>query len=213
MRGFIVNRTFGPKFNPVSQKRIQILDAAAELISEKGFVQTSVDDVIARAGLSGKSHFYHYFKSKESLGHEVLARQFDVLADRGLAILREPTLDPIERLHVFIDSVVALQAERGGRSASPFGALATEMAAMDEGFRVRIARVFRSWTDEISGLLEQVRDRLEEDAEPLRLARFVVATLEGATTMARMKRDVSLMHGVATDLKRFVAGHVKRSAV
>lgn len=196
---------------PVTQKRLQILDAAAELIAEKGFVQTSVDDVIARAGLSGKSHFYHYFKSKESLGHEVLARQFDVLAERGLAILREPTLDPIERLHVFIDSVVALQAERGGRSASPFGALATEMAAMDEGFRVRIARVFRSWTDEIAGLLGQVQDRLEDDADPMRLARFIVATLEGATTMARMKRDVSLMHGVATDLKRFVAGHVKKT--
>lgn len=211
--GCIVVRTFGPNFSFVSQKRNQILEAAAELISEKGFVQTSVDDVIALAGLSGKSHFYHYFKSKESLGHEVLARQFDVLADRGLAILREPTLDPIERLHVFIDSVVALQAERGGRSSSPFGALATEMAAMDEGFRVRIARVFRSWTEEIAGLLEQVRERLEDDAEPLRLARFVVATLEGATTMARMKRDVSLMHGVATDLKRFVAGHVKRTAV
>lgn len=27
-----------------------------------------------------------------------------------------------------------------------------------------------------------------------------------------MKRDVSLMHGVATDLKRFVSGHVKRDA-
>lgn len=200
----------GPIIPSVTTKRLQILDAAAELIADKGFVQTSVDDVIARAGLSGKSHFYHYFKSKEALGHEVLARQFDVLAERGLAILREPTLDPIERLHVFIDSVVTLQAERGGRSSSPFGALATEMAAMDEGFRVRIARVFRSWTDEIAGLLEQVRDRLEEDADPLRLARFIVATLEGATTMARMKRDVSLMHGVATDLKRFVAGHVRR---
>lgn len=196
----------------VSQKRIQILDAAAELIADKGFVQTSVDDVIARAGLSGKSHFYHYFKSKESLGHEVLARQFDVLAERGLAILREESLDPLERVNVFIDSVVALQAERGGRSSSPFGALATEMAAMDEGFRVRIARVFRSWTEEIAGLLEQVKDRLEEDTDPLRLARFIVATLEGATTMARMKRDVSLMHGVALDLKRFVAGHVRRGA-
>jgi hypothetical protein len=43
-----------------------------------------------------------------------------------------------------------------------------------------------------------VKDRLEEDTDPLRLARFIVATLEGATTMARMKRDVSLMHGVAT---------------
>jgi TetR/AcrR family transcriptional repressor of nem operon len=195
----------------VTQKRIQILDAAAELIADKGFVQTSVDDVIARAGLSGKSHFYHYFKSKESLGHEVLARQFDVLAERGLAILREPTLDPLERINVFIDSVVALQAERGGRSSSPFGALATEMAAMDEGFRVRIARVFRSWTEEIAGLLGQVKDQLEEDTDPLRLARFIVATLEGATTMARMKRDLTLMQGVAADLKRFVAGHMKRT--
>ncbi len=195
----------------MSQKRFQILDAAAELIAEKGFVQTSVDDVIAKAGLSGKSHFYHYFKSKEALGHEVLARQFDVLADRGLAILREPSLDPLERLNVFIDSVVAMQAERGGKSGSPFGALATEMAAKDEGFRVRIARVFRSWTDEIAGLLGQVKDQLEEHADPNRLARFIVATLEGATTMARMKRDVSLMHGVAADLKRFVAGHERRN--
>ena len=195
----------------MSDRRTQILDAAATLISERGFTATSVADVIKSAKLSGKSHFYHYFKSKEALGHEVLARQFDVLAERGLAILREPTLDPLERVHVFIDSVVALQAERGGRSGSPFGALAIEMAAMDEGFRVRIARVFRSWTDEIAGLLSQVQDRLEEDADPLRLARFIVATLEGATTMARMKRDVSLMHGVATDLKRFVAGHVRRN--
>lgn len=103
-----------------------------------------------------------------------------------------------------------MQADRSGRLASPFGALATEMASMDEGFRVRIARVFRSWTEEIAGLLAQIEDRLEDDADPLRLARFIVATLEGATTVARMKRDVSLMHSVAADLKRFVSGHLRR---
>jgi len=191
----------------VSQRRLQIIDAAAELIAEKGFVQTSVDDVIARAGLSGKSHFYHYFKSKDALGHEVLARQFDLLGERGLAILREPTIDPIERLQVFIDSVVGM---RGG---SPFGALAGDMAEQDEGFRVRIARVFRGWIDEIAGLLRQAEDRLEEGVDPVRLARFIVATLEGATTMARMKRDVGLMHGVASDLKRFVASHVRGEVI
>ena len=78
------------------------------------------------------------------------------------------------------------------------------------GGRIRIARVFRNWTSEIASLLTQAQDRLEEDADPTRLSRFIVATLEGATTMARMKRDVSVMHGVATDLKRFVAGHVRR---
>ncbi len=194
----------------MTTRRLQILDAAAELIAQKGFVQTSVDDVIAHAGLSGKSHFYHYFKSKEELGHEVLARQFDVLGERGLAILRESTLEPLERLNVFIDSVVAIQAERGMKGGSPFGALATEMAEKDEGFRIRIARVFRIWTDAIAALLTQAQDRLEEDTDPQRLARFIVATLEGATTMARMKRDASVMHGVATDLKKFVAGHLRR---
>lgn len=195
----------------MSNKRTQILDAAAELIAAKGFVQTSVDDVIASAGLSGKSHFYHYFKSKETLGHEVLARQFDVLAGHGLAILREPTTNPVERVYVFIDAIVALQSERGEKTSSPFGALVTEMTAMDEGSRVRIARVFRSWTEEIARLLASVQAQLEDNTEPLRLARFIVATLEGATTMARMKRDLTLMQGVAADLKRFVAGHVKRT--
>jgi TetR/AcrR family transcriptional repressor of nem operon len=196
----------------VNTRRSQILDAAAELIGEKGFVRTSVDDVIARAGLSGKSHFYHYFKSKDELGHEVLARQVDLLGDRGLAILRESTLDPIERLHVFIDSVVAIQVERGMKGGSPFGAFATDLAENDDGFRLRIARVFRNWTTEIAALLTLAKDRLEDEADPLRLARFLVATLEGATTMARMKRDVSVMQGIAQDLKRYVAGHVRRPA-
>lgn len=191
---------------------MQILDAAAELIAARGFVQTSVDDVIQHAGLSGKSHFYHYFKSKDELGHGVLTRQFDVVGERGIAILREPTLEPLERLNLFIDSVVALQAEKGMQGGSPFGALAIEMADKDEGFRLRLAQLFRGWTDEIARLLTEAQDKLEEDADPVRLARFVVATLEGATTMARMKRDVSVMHGVAIDLKRFVAGHLRRTA-
>jgi len=189
---------------------VQILDAAAELIAEKGFVQTSVDDVIAHAGLSGKSHFYHYFKSKESLGHEVVSRQFDVLADRGIDILRDTSVEPVERLNRFIDSIVAQNVTSGGKSWSPFGVLATEMVEADEGFRIRIARVFRSWTEEIAGLLAQAKDRLADNAEPLRIARFVVATLEGATTMARVKRDITLMQGVAEDLKRFIAGHLRR---
>jgi TetR/AcrR family transcriptional repressor of nem operon len=196
----------------VTHRRTQILDAAAEIIAERGFVQTSVDDVIERAGLSGKSHFYHYFKSKDALGHEVIARQFDVLGERGLAILRDESLDPIERLARFIDSVVALQVERGLSSGSPFGIMAMEMAGQDDEFRVRIARVFRGWTDEIAALLAREPSRLEDGVDPQRLARFIVATLEGATTMARMKRDESVMHGVATDLKRFVAGQVRRAA-
>ncbi len=196
----------------MSDRRTQILDAAATLISERGFTSTSVADVIKGAKLSGKSHFYHYFKSKEELGYEVLNRQFERFAERGLAILREPMIDPLERLNLFIDAVVALQSERGGRGGSPFGILATELADTHDGFRVRIEAVFERWVSQIRSLLWEARPQLHDDVDAGRLSRFIIAALEGAVLMTRVKRDLSVLEGIAADLKRFIAMHVRDGA-
>ena len=196
----------------MSDRRTQILDAAATLISERGFTATSVADVIKSAKLSGKSHFYHYFKSKEELGYEVLNRQFERFAVRGLAILREPMIDPLERLNLFIDAVVALQSERGGRGGSPFGILAAELADAHDGFRVRIEAVFERWASQIRSLLWEARPQLHDDVDAVRLSRFIIAALEGAVLMTRVKRDLSVLEGIAADLKRFIAMHVRDGA-
>lgn len=195
-----------------SDRRTQILDAAATLIAERGFTSTSVDDVIRGAKLSGKSHFYHYFKSKEELGYEVLNRQFERFAERGLAILREPMIDPLERLNLFIDAIVALQAESGGRRGSPFGNLAAELADAHEGFRVRIEAVFERWASQIRSLLWEARPQLHDDVDAVRLSRFIIAALEGAVLMTRVKRDMSVLEGIAIDLKRFILMHVRDGA-
>ena len=193
----------------MNDRRTQILDSAALLISERGYRMTSVDDVIREAGLSGKSHFYHYFKSKEELGYAVLNRQFERFAERGLAILREPMIDPLERLYLFIDSVVTAQAERGCKGGSPFGNLAGEMADAHEGFRERIEQVFERWASQIQSLLWEARGQLAPATDAARLARFVIATLEGALLMTRVKRDVAMLYGIAADLKRFIGTHVR----
>ena len=196
----------------MKDRRSQILDAAASLISDHGFRMTSVDDVIREAGLSGKSHFYHYFKSKEELGYAVLNRQFERFAERGLAILREPMIDPLERLYLFIDSVVTAQAERGCKGGSPFGNLAGEMADAHEGFRERIDQVFERWAGQIESLLWEARGQLAGSVDASRLARFIIATLEGALLMTRVKRDVAMLYGIAADLKRFIGTHVRDGA-
>jgi TetR/AcrR family transcriptional regulator, transcriptional repressor for nem operon len=196
----------------VTDRRSQILDAAAALIAERGFTQTSVEDVIRESKLSGKSHFYHYFKSKEQLGYEVLNRQFERFADRGLAILREPMIEPLERLNLFIDSLIALQVERGCRGGSPFGTLAAEMADAHEGFRTRIDIVFGRWASQIQALLWEARPQLVEGTDTARLARFVIATLEGALLMSRVQRDGAALEGIGRDLQRFIAMHVRAGA-
>jgi TetR/AcrR family transcriptional repressor of nem operon len=193
----------------VTDRRSQIVDAASRLISQKGFAPTSVDDVIREAKLSGKSHFYHYFKSKEELGYAVLNRQFERFAERGLVVLREPMIDPLERLALFIDTLVALQVSRGFRGGSPFGSLAAELADAHEGFRARIEVVFERWAAQLQSLLWEARPQLHDDVDAARLARFVIATLEGALLMSRVHRDVASLEGIAYDLKRFVAMHVR----
>jgi TetR/AcrR family transcriptional repressor of nem operon len=193
----------------VSKRRNAILDAAARLINERGFSHTSVDDLIQATGLSGKSHFYHYFPSKEALGMAVIDRQFERFTERGLAILGEPMIDPVDRLTLFIDTLVALQRDREGGSGSPFGNLAGELADAHEGFRQRLDEVFERWTGQLDALLREVGGQLREGVDTVRLARFIIASLEGGMLMTRVTRDVAAMEGIGEDLKRFIATHLR----
>ncbi len=195
----------------MTSRRAQIVDAAAVLIGRQGYSATSIDEVIKESHLSGKSHFYHYFRSKEELGFEVLDRQFELFADRGLAILREPMIDPLERLHLFIDSLVAAHAARECHGGSPFGTLATEMADSHEGFRLRIVQVFVRWSSQIQSLLWEARPQLIDAADAVSLSRFIIAALEGGLMISRVKRDIGVMEGIAGELKRYIATYVRES--
>jgi TetR/AcrR family transcriptional repressor of nem operon len=191
------------------QRRKAILDAAARLIHERGFSHTSVEELIEATGLSGKSHFYHYFPSKEALGMAVIDRQFERFTERGLAILSEPMIEPIDRLSLFIDTLVALQHEREGGTGSPFGNLAGELADSHEGFRRQLDEVFARWTEQLDALLREAGGLLREGIDTVRLARFIVASLEGGMLMTRVTRDVGVMEGIGEDLKRFIATHLR----
>lgn len=51
----------------------RLLDQACKLFAEKGFDRTSVQDVVAAAGVT-KGAMYHYFRSKDDLLYEIYAR-------------------------------------------------------------------------------------------------------------------------------------------
>lgn len=189
----------------MTDRRTRILDAASRLIIRQGFQQTSVEDVIREAELCGKSHFYHYFKSKQELGYAVVSWQFEQFAEHGLSILRDPMRSPLERLDRFIDASVAGCAARDCLGGCPFANLVTEMADLNEGFRERLQAIFERWAEHLHALLWEARPHLQDGVDIARLARFIIATLEGGMLMARVTRDISVLEGIADELKRFVA--------
>jgi len=193
----------------MKDRRTQIVEAATAVMRRQGFGDTSIDEVIRESGLCGKGHFYHYFKSKEELGYAVLKLQFESFAETGLMALRDPTVEPIERLTRFIDAVIAAQSPEGCTSGTPCGELATEMASMHEGFRQLVDALFQRWTEQLEAVLWEARPRLTEDADTARLAQFVVATLAGARLMSRVNGDAANSAGIAMELKRSVRSYAR----
>lgn len=82
-------------------RRTELLDIAASLFARSGYSATSVDEIIAQAGLS-KGAFYHHFPSKEAL-LDGLAKRAATAAREGLErLLADPDLNAIQRLNGFI---------------------------------------------------------------------------------------------------------------
>lgn len=82
----------------------EIIDAAIEVFSRKGYAAASVQDVADAVGLL-KGSLYHYISSKE----ELLFRIFDESHRQGAAIIEEVSaldLSPLERLHRYFERYV-----------------------------------------------------------------------------------------------------------
>jgi AcrR family transcriptional regulator len=76
--------------------RDEILVAAAQIFSQKGFHATSMQDIASAVNLQ-KASLYHHISSKQEILVEVLDRALDLLIERMQAVLERP-LPPDERL-------------------------------------------------------------------------------------------------------------------
>lgn len=68
------------------QTREKIVEAAIELFAKKGFDRTTVDEIVANAGVA-KGTFYLYFKSKDDLIKELA---FEVMPIMAMPSLNDP---------------------------------------------------------------------------------------------------------------------------
>jgi len=80
-----------------SNKQEKILKIAAAMMSRDGFRGTSFQQIADRAGLH-KSSLFHYFKNKEDLLLRILEKSIDKASADLEAIIKDPALNPEQRL-------------------------------------------------------------------------------------------------------------------
>jgi AcrR family transcriptional regulator len=89
----------------LSPKQIQLLDTAEMLFSQKGFDGTSVRDIAEAAGINTAMISY-YFGSKEKLMEEIFERKGMNIREKVDALLKDDTLDPLEKMFSLVDSYI-----------------------------------------------------------------------------------------------------------
>jgi TetR/AcrR family transcriptional regulator, transcriptional repressor for nem operon len=164
--------------------RERIVVAASELIAERGVAETSLDDVIERAGAS-KSQLYHYFEDRAALLRAVVIHN----AERVVGDL--PPLDGWRAIRSWFDSLVALQVERRACRGCPIGSLVGQLAESDEQARLALVAAFDQWEARLREGLRSMRraGKLDSGADPERLATVTLAAIQGGLVLTQSRRD------------------------
>ena len=91
-------------------KKNQILDAAEKLFFEKGYEQTSIQDILDALSLS-KGGFYHYFDSKQSMLGEICERRAMNRYEKLTGELYLSRRSPIDKLNLLLRQVNLFETE------------------------------------------------------------------------------------------------------
>jgi AcrR family transcriptional regulator len=176
------------------QTRERLLQAAFDEIYRNGFRSASMDEILAKAGVT-KGALYHHFESKTELGYAVVDEIIEKhILGRWLSPL-ENVDDPVQALTDMLLGMREAVVPQAARFGCPLNNLAQEMSPIDEGFRQRIHRVFSLWRNGIATALRRGQQKgfVRPDLDPNKTSWFLISALEGAVGMAKNAQDPQVL--------------------
>lgn len=177
-----------PKFVRGAQTRLRIIRAAADLFHKQG-VRASSPDQIIEASRTGKGQFYHYFKNKEGLIHEVLQTHLEAIENHTAPLNYE--IGSWRDLESWFLAQVDLQKSFAMTRGCPFGTIGNELTENDELIRQDLGLIFEVMKNKLTQFFvrEKAQGRLAAAADPDRMADFCIATIQGGMLMGKLKRS------------------------
>lgn len=178
--------------------REKILDLAEAAVLQKGFGATSIEELIAGAGIS-KSGFFYHFPDKGTLAKALLQRSMerdrDLLGD-VFARADELTDDP---LHGFLVGLKMLAEQMAGMTEVHPGCMVAsicyqeqlfdrEIVAMNQAAVLAWRQYFRARLDAIAA---RYPPRIAADLDDL--ADMLSVVIDGGITMSKVTRDAALL--------------------
>lgn len=174
--------------------RERILEIAEASVLSKGFAATSIDELIAEAGIT-KSGFFYHFHDKNELAHEMLRRYvaandriFDALFGRA----RELADDPLQAFLIGLKLLAELMNDLpAGHPGCLIASVCYQERLFDRKVRELSAASVKSWNARFLGYLEEIAavHPLHESVHAADLANMLSCIVDGAIIMSKALND------------------------
>jgi AcrR family transcriptional regulator len=172
--------------------------SAAQLIRRKGVSGTGMREIVTEAK-APRGSLQHYFPGgKEELVSDALLWAGDLSARRirrSLSQLQSKT--PSALLASIVDRWQRDLTDEQFASGCPLVAAAADTAATSEQLRQVLQRAFDGWLQPLSESLVELGVPLERSDN---LAVVIIAALEGAIVLARIRRDLTPFDALVLEL-------------
>jgi TetR/AcrR family transcriptional regulator, lmrAB and yxaGH operons repressor len=175
--------------------RTRFVEAAAELLHERGYEGMSLSDVLSRSGAPRGSLYYHFPGGKDELVCE--ATRFGV--NHVSAFLKTcfgPDADPVDAVRRYANEAARELAESGFIFGCPVAPIVLDGVASAK-LRVICREAMFTWQRIIA---ERLRLAGLDHERAISFAALLVSAIEGALLVARALREIAPLEQVGSEL-------------
>jgi AcrR family transcriptional regulator len=180
-----------------SQQTIsKILDVASGLFMEKGYEQTTMQDIVNGLGMS-KGAIFHHFKSKEDVMTAVIGRMTEELTQRTTEMAEDMSLGAHEKMRRIIAAI--------NLTGSPDEAMVCELHKRSNALmhQTSIAEIVRRLSPILAKVVEQgIAEGIYNTPRPLETMEFLLASNQ-------FYLDISVFHWTKDELAVRAANFVR----
>lgn len=176
--------------------RDKILSESKQLVFEKGFAGTSIDQILDRTGITKGAFFYH-FKTKSALAKALIVEfARDDIGHMETALKKTENLkeDPVERLLQFIQEFIDLMSDLSTPPSCLYASYTYEPDQFDREVLDIVEEAILTWKETFQALLAAVLKEyvLKLDVDIDELANSFFVTFEGSYVISRALNDPSI---------------------
>lgn len=180
------------------QTRERILDIAEDAVLHKGFAATSIEEIIAAAGIT-KSGFFYHFRDKNDLAKTLLQRYLDnewSVFDRVFKQADALSEDPLHSFLIFLKLFAELMSDLP--NGHP-GCLVAAYVYQDHMFSREVREMTtqghliwrRRFRERLERIAERYPPRIEVDLDDM--ADMASAVADGGIILSKSMQDPSLL--------------------